>query len=334
MKLLNKFTDSSDVLFNQSIISNIKIENSKNILSFGVSFLDEALLGIGTHDLVLLGAPSGAGKTELATHIAFTNAKQGKRVVYFALEAERNEIELRTTYKYKSMSYYKSGGKLYTSYDLWLQGGCEHIEDTRIDFPKINKESLRTRYISGDYSIGDFILDYNEIVNDSDLIIVDHIHYFDLESENENKEYKNIIKKLRNEVLQNGKPMVVVSHIKKKDRRYPVIVPDQEDFHGTSDLTKIATKVVSLSPQWDFGIYKKSIDGGVLKIEENDFTFMKAAKNRRNGSPTRYTSAVKYDSRTNSYHNSYYLGTQKTKDKEVIFLAELDLPKWAHSAIN
>lgn len=334
MKKLTKFTDSRDVIFNDTIITRVKNDNSKGILKFGVAFLDEALLGIGTHDLVLLGAPSGAGKTELATHIAFTNAMEGKRVVYFALEAEQHEIELRTTYKYKALAYYKNGGREYTAYDRWIQGDCEHIEKQSVEFPKIGVECLRTRYVSGAYSITDFLQDYTEIVNSSDLVILDHIHYFDLETENENREYKEIIKKIRTQVLENGKPIVVVSHIKKKDRRFPTLAPDQEDFHGSSDLVKMATKVISISPQYDFSIYKKTLDGGAMKVDCEGYTFIKASKNRRNGLPTRYISATKYDFRTNSYHKPYYLGSQKLKDKETIFLAEHDVPKWAESAIT
>ena len=60
---------------------------------FGIKYLDAALHGIKPNDLILIGASSGAGKTELCTHIAKTNAKLGKRVRYIALEAEKNEIE-------------------------------------------------------------------------------------------------------------------------------------------------------------------------------------------------------------------------------------------------
>jgi replicative DNA helicase len=55
---------------------------------FGVTYLDAALKGICPNDLILIGATSGAGKTELCAQIARINAKLGKRVNYIALEAE------------------------------------------------------------------------------------------------------------------------------------------------------------------------------------------------------------------------------------------------------
>jgi len=333
-RLVKKFTDSSEILFNKDLISKIHQENATGNLEFGVSFLDEALLGIQKNDLILLGAPSGAGKTELATHIAYTNALQKKKVVYFALEAEKYEIELRATYKQKALSYYRAGGKEYTSFDTWMQGKCGHIDSDEQVVSPIAKNYLTTRYVNGTYSIDNFLLDYTEIVNSSDLVILDHIHYFDLETTNENKEYKEIIKKIRTEVLEYGKPIIVISHIKKRDRRFPTLAPDQEDFHGTSDLVKIATKVISISPQYDFQIFQHMPGGAEVHVQADNFTFMRVAKNRRNGSVCRYISATKYDHRTNAYHQSYYLGTQKTKDKQTIFLTEESSPQWAKSSIT
>lgn len=307
--------------------------NAEGKLSFGIGFLDDALLGIQKNDLILLGAPSGAGKTELASHIAFSNAAQDKKVVYFALEAETHEIENRVLYKHKATEYYRAGGRIYTSYDVWIQGGCPHLDEIAIGQDQISARGLKTRYINEAYTIKNFLIDYTEIVNHSDLVILDHIHYFDLETENENKEYKEIIKKIRSQVLEYGKPIIVISHIRKRDRRFPVIAPDQEDFHGTSDLVKVATKVISMSPQYEVKMFRDLGNDIHSPLPGSNYTFMKIAKNRRNGSVCRYVGATKYDPRTNAYQKEYFLGTQKTKDKELIFLTETDPPQWAKSCL-
>jgi replicative DNA helicase len=67
-------------------------------LPYHHAFLDDYLRCIMPNDLILLGAETGAGKTELARHIGAANARNGKRVYYFALEAEDKEIERRTKY--------------------------------------------------------------------------------------------------------------------------------------------------------------------------------------------------------------------------------------------
>jgi hypothetical protein len=75
-----------------------RVERSKNELKYNHAFLDDLLRGIAVNDLIVLGAETGAGKTEFARAIAASNAKQGRRVYYFALEAEPKEIERRTKY--------------------------------------------------------------------------------------------------------------------------------------------------------------------------------------------------------------------------------------------
>ena len=65
------------------------------LLKFGVSFVDDSLLGILPDDLILVGAPSGVGKTQFCVNLALANVSVGKRVHFFALEAGKYEIERR-----------------------------------------------------------------------------------------------------------------------------------------------------------------------------------------------------------------------------------------------
>ena len=63
------------------------------LLSFGVKFLDDAMIGIYPSDLVLFGAPTGAGKTQFCVNCIMANVNRGKKVHMIALEAEKAEIE-------------------------------------------------------------------------------------------------------------------------------------------------------------------------------------------------------------------------------------------------
>jgi replicative DNA helicase len=76
-----------------------RTQQGASCLTFGVQFLDEAVGGIYSNDLVLYGAKTGIGKTQLATITAMANAANGKRVHFFALEAEQHEIERRIKYQ-------------------------------------------------------------------------------------------------------------------------------------------------------------------------------------------------------------------------------------------
>lgn len=57
----------------------------------GFPVLDEYLLGIKQKEIVLLGAPSNIGKTQLTLFIALNFAAQGKKIAYMFAEDERDD---------------------------------------------------------------------------------------------------------------------------------------------------------------------------------------------------------------------------------------------------
>ena len=64
-----------------------RLAEAERALKYHHAFLDDYLRAILPADLILIGAPTGLGKTDLALNIATTNALLGKRVHYFALAA-------------------------------------------------------------------------------------------------------------------------------------------------------------------------------------------------------------------------------------------------------
>lgn len=196
-------------------------------LSFGVQFLDEALGGIYANDLIVYGAKSGIGKTQLATITAMENAKAGKRVHYFALEAEPNEIERRIKYQLLAEVFFKTLRKDFPhvnfNYLDWYYGRLDEalgrfepeIEATMTElFP-----TLWTEYRTGDFTAGDFERKFLAIQDQTDLVIIDHLHYFDFDDDNENRAIKAIVKKIRDLALLTGKPVILIAHLRKSDRR-------------------------------------------------------------------------------------------------------------------
>ena len=75
------------------------IQDNKNIIKFGIEYLDLATDGLSESDLCLIGAESGAGKTEISTLIAQSALKQQKKVYFFALEAEKYEMNKRIHFR-------------------------------------------------------------------------------------------------------------------------------------------------------------------------------------------------------------------------------------------
>lgn len=302
---------------------------SKRILTFGVHFLDVALGGIFPNDLIILGAKTGAGKTALASRIAVANALNGKRVHYFALEAEQNEIERRYKFMALSDQIRILDGPAYVrmNYLDWYAGKLEDIcarHERRVsEFLANNLKTLFTYYRTSDFYAENFERMTLAIQDQTDLVILDHLHYVDSEDPNENRGYKLIVKKVRDVALSCGKPVIVVAHVRKGDRRNPQLVPTLEDFHGTSDVPKIATKAVMLAPAFDQPSEKSYLWP----------TYITPAKCRFDGTRTRYTGLVTFDVRSGNYDDFFDLGMLKSGGTEWESCDNDKLPVWAKQKI-
>lgn len=298
-------------------------------LSFGIRYLDECLGGIWKNDLIVLGAKSGIGKTEAAKICALANA-QSKRVHFFALEAEEAEIERRLKYTLLSTAVYGSMRDSFRgirfNYMDWMLGRFNSIlGDHEKELDKIIAESfpnLFTYYQKTtkltEENIEQVIL---SIQDQTDLIIIDHLHFFDFEDENENRAMKKLMKALKRLSESCSKPILLLAHLRKSDKRFKSMVPDMEDFHGSSDISKIATKVILLAPA------KQDGNGSFVYP-----TYIQAAKNRYDNSRTRFVGVCGYDTRRNCYEEKYNIGRISFDGQE--FEKAIEAPYWAKSAVE
>lgn len=307
-------------------------EASKNKIAFGIRYLDVALGGILTNDLILIGAKPGAGKTEIATSIAINAIEQGKRVAGFFLEAERHEISSRIKYRAVSDYYWSSTEFTVTratrrlNYPDWYEGKFNDLLKEHED--KISTE-LRgkfkyflARYKVGDFSAKDLRREIMLIKDSADLIIVDHLHYIDLDGDvSENKAMSELIKTMRDLSLVVGKPIIMIAHLRKSDERMKKIMPTLEDFRGTGDIGGVVTKAILIAPAYD-----KQDECSPTQYA----TYIQAAKYRREGSRTRFVALCKFDNRTNAYDQSYALGyLYRSKGDQVWRLLPDDkVPYW------
>lgn len=276
---------------------------SKNKLLFGIPYLDDATGGILPHDLILIGAGSGVGKTEIACRIALENLDRGKRVHYIALEAERREIERRIKFQMLAEKYFKDPNRpretlTYRKYALGeFSDTLKSYIKTSLAGAERRLSRFKTLYKVGDYGLSQFVESVLYASGDTDLIILDHIHYFDLdERENENSAIKTIIKTARRMALEEGIPIVMIAHMRKPSRNDTRdLAPSMEEFHGSSDLYKIATKVITFA-------------GGSFMPGIGYETFFRVCKNRIDGTATRFLGRHHYDTRKNAYDSDYKIG--------------------------
>lgn len=297
-------------------------------LAFGVDYLDDVCRGILPRDLILVGAYTGVGKTALAAIVSFGNVLRGKAVYYFALEAEEREIERRLKYTWLVNRAAKNHlpGWADMNYPDWYRGKFPHVDQ---EYGEIADEviatkfgTLHTYYRGTNFDIGDIEQQFKAIATKADLIVLDHLHYVDTGDEgNENAAVKRIVKKIRDVSLCIGVPVIVVAHLRKKNRGQPRIVPDLDDFHGSSDITKIATKVILMAKATDKPSEFKAVSN----------TYMSVPKDRMAGG-TQIVGLLGFDLRTSTYNQGYSLGRLSIGGDTVEPMDFNDYPKWARSA--
>jgi replicative DNA helicase len=291
---------------------------------YHVNFLDDYLRGIAPRDLVVIGARTGAGKTELVRLIAQQTAAQGKRVYLLALEAEPREIERRIKYAVLAHAVHKlriPGGEE-LNYPDWLYGRCHgitgSIEKQTDEWIAQHLRTLHTLYRGVDFGMEDLEQRLRELEGRADLVILDHLHYVDIDDRDENRGVKAIVKTIRNAALITGVPVIVVAHLRKRDRGRKMLVPEIDDFHGTSDITKIATSVIMLGPAHDQPSTRSWVANTYFSIPK-----------MRAGGACPYVAMVGYDRLRHTYEPSYMLGKLSFAGDSIEFISKEDYPRWA-----
>jgi replicative DNA helicase len=300
------------------------------LLSFGIPFLDEALGGITPGDLVLIGAKSNAGKTQLASLIAMANARKGKRIGYFALEADCvGEIERRMRFKFLADLYYENRlGSAPLRYQDWVLGRAKNlVESFEAEAKKKAEEALAnvsTSYPNDDFTADHFLSVLRKHRGRSDLLVLDHLHYVAIDDQNENRGMKAAVTKIKKAVRDSGVPALIVAHVRKSDSRSDALLPKLEDFSGSSDIGKIASKSIMIGPAQDRADPRKPYLFPTL---------IHANKNRTDGSVTRHVALMNFNARTDSYLPGYTLGRLTDRGSVFSELPREAIPHWARSAV-
>lgn len=299
-----------------------RVAEASKIASFGISYLDRALIGMIPSDLVLVGAKSGIGKTEIALHMAAQNAKAGRRVGFLALEAERHEIARRLKYKALAQMYFDDKNRYWNrpiSYRLFrfnmLSELFEKYEAAAEEQVAEIYSNLSIYYRGKSFGVKDFKQVIESVKNSVDLLVVDHLHYFELNEHDVNREITEVMKQIRDANLFYNIPIILVAHLRKNTQTK---LPELEDFFGSSDIGKIATTAVMLAPDYDNQDYARGDHG----------TFMRIVKSRM-GNIARLVAKVNYSSRTNCYDEDFKLAKVTSGGDVGYDMDSKDYPDWA-----
>lgn len=280
-----------------------------DLYSYGLSFVDRDYIWILPHELVVIAADSGVGKTELSVNVAVKNIQEWKKVMFFALEWWDEDIHhrivttiLRQKPWFNFPAYRYNLDKSITSetmeaiyndlWDLWENLYIYYYEDT---LPWMN-EILK-------------IMD--EMKDKVDMFIIDHLHY--INHWDERDEYKAIstfmeaFKKVT-KILR--KPIILISHTRWHSN-WVREEPTEYDLHWSSNIVKQADSVILISRVLDPDKYE-DLDTDRYQPDRYSFTRINFAKSRVLWFKRRYITV--YDMREKRYLEAETVKQIKKKD--------------------
>lgn len=302
------------------------------LCTYGVKALDDALFRIGTNELVVIGAETGMGKSELSLNIAQHNAVNGKRVAVYYLEGGHLEAIRRMKWKDITKMYFKDYrfARANVDFKQWMYNyNPEHV---LIDIEgKVNnqyrekyKENLYFYPTTKEFTIEKFmmsLLDFHQLLTadlDLDLIIIDHLQYFSLaQADNEISEITKILREVKEITEYYNTPVILISHLRKRGKNAGL--PGHEDFYGSGNIAKIATTAITIAP-----------DPEGDSLADNIYpTFLRVVKSRVGIRPN-YAFLVNFDLKTRSYEEDYQIyRVNELGQPASAPLLENELPKWA-----
>jgi len=301
----------------------IRRKSFKVFSNYGIAYLDDCLGGIAEDDFVLIGAESGTGKTELSINIAVECAKKHK-VHLFALEAEKDEPLHRTEYKILADAYINDTKKKNSQHCDYRNYILNKLDLSDYETPETLKmvyekfKNIEISYREGSFTVTDLTKKMGEIKDDCEVIIVDHVDYFDFDDKrDENSNMTELMKQLRTINQVYNIPVIAISHLRKKSD-YKQVMPTLEDFIGSSNKYKQVKTAILFAPDYENTDYNSRIFG----------TFMTVAKSRT-APKSNIVASIIFDARTNKYSKDYDLYKVKDGGRTLVKLLENEKPYWA-----
>lgn len=304
---------------------------------YGVAPLDDALDCIMPNDLVVIGADSGAGKSDLGLKIAANNAKSGKKVAVFYLEGGEYEAMARIKWTDICEEYYKNytNEHIDMDYKKWVTNQIKNKCITEIEskvwgkYQNMYKNNLDLFPVKSGFTFNDFyleLMDYSKLEKniiagkvhfEIDLIIIDHLQYFNLpEGETEITQITKILREVKTLSDNYDIPVILISHLRKKGKDRGL--PDQEDFYGSSNIPKISTTSIIISKDTK----NESFDNLMP-------TYFRIVKSRV-GVQSNYCARINYNLIKREYEKEYTLHFVNergvVKDDPINYI---NMPKWA-----
>lgn len=245
----NDYIMSYDQLIKESIKYRRNITPDK-FCRYWVSGLDKFLVGIQPDELVVIGAATWVGKSELCYTVAVENSLIGKKVLLLSLEWNIYEPALRhlqkeisKKIKIKTWEYRFNVKDIKDYEDKAAQDIHPNIKNNLFVY---NKKAIPTI---------EFVKELVSKTKDKfDMYIIDHLHYIETKGDNENKVLSDIMRQIKTITDIVKKPIILASHLRKKQwwDRFEKD-PTVDDLYGSSNIGKEATTIILITrcEMWD-----------------------------------------------------------------------------------
>jgi len=221
----------------------------KTNIRYGVGLFDRILWWILENELVVIAGRPWCGKSELAIQIGITNAIRGKKIWLLTLEwdlfeAYYREIQRRINEGKESKEMIKPQEFRLNLVDV------DTDEDRAIEsIPEPLKKNLHLYDTkkNGKPRLSELLELFDYYKKEKyDLIILDHIHYINLEGKTEYEGLSELMLSIKACTESTQIPVIAVSHLNREgaglDR------PSMAKLKGTSAIEQNANTVILLAP--------------------------------------------------------------------------------------
>jgi replicative DNA helicase len=187
----------------------------------GYPDLDFFIKGFIPGHLYTLTGVENVGKTSLACNFAVRVAKQGKKVLYFALEPENTVVDYLASVRFD---------KLFDELTIDELGK----DDGNISI--YGKQEIS--------KVDDLVRVINEL-DRYDLIVIDHIGYFIQSQQNWLQEQSNVIKALAGLCKEKKTAIMMIAHLRKRGANMKKdYTPQSDDIAGSGSFKQDSTEVM------------------------------------------------------------------------------------------
>ena len=251
-------------------VRKMRATDASKLCRYHIPWLNEKLGAIFPSELIVVGADAGIGKSQFVIDLALHNAARGKRVLFYQLEMSNETVADRAMVR----RIIDLSGEVLEPKDYHMNN-LSPAQLATLDQALAAEQEIGenlTVYEGAFLDLEGFLESFEQQGPKSDIVMIDHLHYFTGSGENYSVELGNIMRAIKTLTNVSGVPIVVVSHLVKLEKGKE---PELHHFYGSSNIGKESTTAIMLARDIEHNnttifVRKTRMQGGGL---QHDFTW-------------------------------------------------------------